>query len=753
MSTPIEFLYLTMRNFLSYGNNRTTLNLRFDEPTLVVGRNLDDMTNGQMESNGAGKTTLINALAWVIYDKTVTPIKKDKLVNFVNKKNMEVILIFKKNNKFYKIHRYRKNSSLGGDGVRIYESDNMDFDTARAEDPSRADISEDSIRLGTKQIERIVGMPFEIFVRIVIYSGSMESFLSLPVTSATAGVASQSKIIEELFGLIEITDKAKVLKDEMKEDKDNLESLKKIGEEITKQRVMHQTQLDSVKNRIDVWEKNKDELIETLKNKINSLSETDFEYQEVCFKEIKKVEDDISEASSTLKLKASELRNANTTVDGSKTWQSDKDAKLSSISAKLGKFEEKDFDAEIESMTTVDNLKSQINELKNEARDFNKLTADADREMSKIADEREHLDGNKCPYCLQQMGMDSVKEKIANLDIRHGAEYKISATNIKKFKAHQESIGNLSVKVEELEEMISFKSISELNRYRSDLNDLKKELEFTEKQENPYTDIDSIKGVALSLEKQIVKLEAKLEKLKKKSTLLNNEIIYKSYAAMVDDRSKIDSLKNDLLKEEASINPHTDTLNDLKKFEIDDKNSKEIDALEKVLFHKTFLHKLLTKPDSFIRKTLLNQNLPFLNKQLKSYLDMLNLPHKVEFTEKLTADISKFGNEWDSDNLSRGQKARVDIALSFAFRDVLQKRYGKIPFCVLDECLDNGLSPTGAQHAAKMIKKIAERDKISMLLVTHREEITTFFDHTLEIELERGFSRILDSRISETTSA
>ena len=75
--------------------------------------------------------------------------------------------------------------------------------------------------------------------------------------------------------------------------------------------------------------------------------------------------------------------------------------------------------------------------------------------------------------------------------------------------------------------------------------------------------------------------------------------------------------------------------------------------------------KLLTKKDSFVRKTLLKRNLPYLNSRLQTYIEDLGLTHKVEFTSELTAKISQFGNELSFDNLLNGQKARVNIALCF----------------------------------------------------------------------------------------
>ena len=68
----IKFLTLTIRNFLSYGNNTTKLKLDFTKPTLITGKNYDAVVEGQITSNGAGKSTILNAIAYCLYDKTIS---------------------------------------------------------------------------------------------------------------------------------------------------------------------------------------------------------------------------------------------------------------------------------------------------------------------------------------------------------------------------------------------------------------------------------------------------------------------------------------------------------------------------------------------------------------------------------------------------------------------------------------------------------------------------------------------------------
>jgi DNA repair exonuclease SbcCD ATPase subunit len=167
-----------------------------------------------------------------------------------------------------------------------------------------------------------------------------------------------------------------------------------------------------------------------------------------------------------------------------------------------------------------------------------------------------------------------------------------------------------------------------------------------------------------------------------------------------------------------------------------------INNLNNLITHQNYLVKLLTKKDSFIRKTLLTKNLTFLNQRLKQYLIALGLPHKVEFTHEMTANISQFGRELDFGNLSSGQKARVNLALSFSFRDVLQKSHDSINVCMLDEVLDVGLDSVGVQNAARMLKRKSRDEDLALFIISHRDEVSNIFDRRMIVQMEKGFSSV-----------
>ena len=75
-----------------------------------------------------------------------------------------------------------------------------------------------------------------------------------------------------------------------------------------------------------------------------------------------------------------------------------------------------------------------------------------------------------------------------------------------------------------------------------------------------------------------------------------------------------------------AVNPYLEPLDELIAMKVEDINYDEVNKITREIDHQKFLLKLLTKKDSFVRKTLLNKNIPFLNTKLQGYLTLLGLP-------------------------------------------------------------------------------------------------------------------------------
>lgn len=251
------------------------------------------------------------------------------------------------------------------------------------------------------------------------------------------------------------------------------------------------------------------------------------------------------------------------------------------------------------------------------------------------------------------------------------------------------------------------------------------------------------------LEIQWAALSQKLEEAEAEIRDIDRQITVKDIKRLDTAQRDIEDIKRQIDALENGQNPYIEQLEELESIKLEPIDYTEVNNLTQTLEHQKFLMKLLTKRDSFVRKALLNRNLPYLNSKLQENLSSLGLSHKVEFTHELTAKITQFGRELDFGNLSNGQQARVNIALSFAFRDVLQAMHTPINICLLDEVLDVGLDAVGVQAAAKMIKRKARDEHMSLFIISHRDEIDSAFDRTLTVQMNKGFSYIIQDDVDE----
>jgi DNA repair exonuclease SbcCD ATPase subunit len=165
-----------------------------------------------------------------------------------------------------------------------------------------------------------------------------------------------------------------------------------------------------------------------------------------------------------------------------------------------------------------------------------------------------------------------------------------------------------------------------------------------------------------------------------------------------------------------------------------------VNELTKLKDHQEFLHKLLTNKDSFIRKKIIDQNLSYLNKRLSYYIDKLGLPHQVVFQNDLSIEITQLGQDLDFDNLSRGERNRLILSMSFAFRDVWEGLYQSINLLFVDELMDAGMDAAGVEAGLSVLKKMARERSKNIYLISHKDELIGRVNNVLRVVKENGFT-------------
>jgi chromosome segregation ATPase len=219
-----------------------------------------------------------------------------------------------------------------------------------------------------------------------------------------------------------------------------------------------------------------------------------------------------------------------------------------------------------------------------------------------------------------------------------------------------------------------------------------------------------------------------------------SKTFYTSLEEALNHRNTLEVLKRDLENRRTETNPYSEQIVEMESRAIQEISYDKINEYTRILDHQEFLQKLLTNKDSFIRKKIIEQNLSYLNARLTYYLDKIGLPHSVVFQNDLSVLIEELGRELDFDNLSRGERNRLIVGLSLAFRDVWESLYLPINLFFVDELLDSGMDQIGTENSLAILKKMTRERKKSVWLISHKEELISRAENVLRVVKENGFT-------------
>jgi len=574
---------LTVKNFMSVGNQTQAVDFNKEQLTLVLGENLDQGGDDSGSRNGTGKTTIINALSYALYGQALTNIKRNNLINKTNSKGMLVTLHFEKNGQDFRIERGRSPNVL-----KFYIND---------QEQDLIDESQGDSRKTQEDINNLLGMSHDMFKHIVALNTYSEPFLSMRAND-------QRAIIEQLLGITLLTEKADVLKEKIKETKDTITS-----------------------------ETLKIEAIQTANSKIESTIESLQKNQ--------------------------------------RAWQAKQKTDIEKLEKGIQELEQVDIDNELDAHEKLQNwteLNNAITALNKEKSTLESALLRATKSVEKAEKDIANLEDATCYTCGQALH-DDKKEEIEN---RKQKEYSDAL-------AYQTEVAN---------------------KLQSALDNL--------------NEIGNING--------------------------KPKTFYETAKEAYDHRSNVDNLKQALTNKQQEIDPYQDQIDELNTSAIQEINWDVVNDLTSFKEHQEFLLKLLTNKDSFIRKKIIDQNLAYLNNRLTYYLDKLGLPHQVVFQNDLNVEITQLGQDLDFDNLSRGERNRLILGLSFAFRDVWESLYKHINLLFIDELIDSGMDTAGVENSLSILKKIGrERDK-NIYLISHKDELVGRVNHVLKVIKENGFT-------------
>jgi len=267
-----------------------------------------------------------------------------------------------------------------------------------------------------------------------------------------------------------------------------------------------------------------------------------------------------------------------------------------------------------------------------------------------------------------------------------------------------------------------------------DLHDAKQDEILAEKQK-------SLQGIALQLltnDTQRIEHANEIDDLGELGVAPT--VFYDDLEQALNHRNSLDTLRKNLLSRQTDIDPYQEQIDDMRGQALQIVDYEFLNELTRLQEHQEFLLKLLTNKDSFIRKKIIEQNLSYLNQRLTHYLDRIGLPHQVVFQNDLTVEITELGRDLDFDNLSRGERNRLILSMSWAFRDVWESLYSPINVLFIDELVDSGMDTSGVEAALALLKKMSRERLKSIWLVSHRDELAGRVESILRVIKENGFT-------------
>ena len=257
-----------------------------------------------------------------------------------------------------------------------------------------------------------------------------------------------------------------------------------------------------------------------------------------------------------------------------------------------------------------------------------------------------------------------------------------------------------------------------------------------------YTEelVEKINAEQIYYDELLLKVKDLKDTLESVDTPDEPKINYTSLEDALSHKHNLDTLRTQLEEKALEENPYTEQIESLKTTGLQEISFDTMNELTYLQDHQDFLYKLLTSKDSFIRKKIIDQNIMYLNHRLAHYLDKLGLPHDVKFASDLGVEITEYGRDLDFDNLSRGERNRLILGLSWAFRDMYESLNRPMNLMCIDELIDSGMDSMGVENALGILKKMHREQGKNIMLISHKEELVGRVNNVLTVVKEGGFT-------------
>ena len=353
---------------------------------------------------------------------------------------------------------------------------------------------------------------------------------------------------------------------------------------------------------------------------------------------------------------------------------------------------------------TVEQLIDQKNSINEKIKTINKEIDKINQQLAKLSPANQKYDTIRAN-----------REKIVN-QITEAKTLIRQLSNEKSFVISHDSCPTCKQKIDQqYRQSIISKADDQLATHKQTIDELQAKLEsITDKQNKLLVILDRI----TQLNRQVTENNVSI-------TMLNNQVIE------IDNRLNQHEDKSLIAEKELDIRRKIDQAKVLLE-------SKETLLNEKQIYDQSA--NLLR--DSGIKTAVVNQYLPIINQMINKYLADMDFYLSFELDSQFNETIKARGrDDLTYQNLSQGEKRRLDMAIIFTWRYIAQLRNScTCQNIFVDEILDSSLDGQGVDSIMQLFRSFNDSH---VVVISHRESIQDLeLDKVVPIEKRDQFSTI-----------
>lgn len=258
---------------------------------------------------------------------------------------------------------------------------------------------------------------------------------------------------------------------------------------------------------------------------------------------------------------------------------------------------------------------------------------------------------------------------------------------------------------------------------------------YLESNKSAQAEIDNIKEQQTLIKEKRVELKKLYDDLNTKKFAADAQL-----KIVNDDLSSLDNLdkSDDDMQTQSLQNIIVDSVDKKKaaaqKKDLEDKKANFYRIIEEIF------------GDKGIKLEAIRKILPILNAEIKKVLHDLNMEYRVTFNEEFEAEIQTLGFLVTAEQLSTGERKKVDFAVLIALIRLMKMKFPGVNLIFLDEIFSS-IDSDGIYHILKVLSNSCRELNVNIFVINHSQLPTEIFDYRVEIGKNNGFSNLRIDKI------